>query len=206
MTRPVTDDAARYDRAYFDRWYRHPTRRVRSSAALGREVACVIGMTEQVIGRTVRSVLDVGCGEANWYPALRRRRPALRYTGVDPSAYAVRRFGARRHIRLGSVQTLDALGLRGPFDLIVCSGVLNYLAPAVLTRGLAQIAALLGGVAYLELYTSDDRVTGDTGPAVRRPAAWYRRATRRAGLMPCGLHCYVGRERAATLARLERTS
>jgi O-methyltransferase involved in polyketide biosynthesis len=136
---------------------------------------------------------------------LRRRRPAVRYTGVDPSEYAVRRFGARRHIRLGTVESLDALGLRGPYDLIVCAGVLNYLAPATLTRGLSQIAARLGGLAYLELYTSDDSLTGDTRSAVRRPAAWYRRATRRAGLVSCGMHCYVGADRATTLAALERT-
>jgi SAM-dependent methyltransferase len=199
-----TADAARFDRAYFDRWYRHPTRRVRSPATLAREVACAIGVTEQVIGRTVRSVLDVGCGEGNWYPLLKRRRPALRYTGVDPSDYAVRRFGARRHIRRGSVEALDSIGLRGPYDLIVCAGVLNYLAPSALARGLTHIAALLGGVAYLELYTSDDSVTGDTRPAVRRSPAWYRRATRRAGLVPCGMHCYVGADRATTLAALER--
>jgi SAM-dependent methyltransferase len=199
-------DAARYDRAYFDRWYRHPSRRVRSPAALAREVALVIGVTEHLIGRSVRSVLDVGCGEGLWYPALRRIRPTIRYTGVDPSPYAVRRFGARRHIRLGTVGALDAIGLRGPYDLVVCSGVLNYVAPAELTRGLAHIAALLGGVAYLELYTSDDAVTGDTRPAVRRPAAWYRRMTRRAGLVSCGLQCYVGADRARALAVLERAT
>ncbi|HWZ58620.1 MAG TPA: class I SAM-dependent methyltransferase [Gemmatimonadaceae bacterium] len=197
-------DTARYDRAYFDRWYRHPARRVRSPAALAREVACVIGVTEQLIGRPVRSVLDVGCGEGQWYPALERIRPSIRYTGVDPSAYAVRRFGARRHIQLGTVGALDTLGLRGPYDLVVCAGVLNYVTPSELRRGLTHIAALLGGVAYLELYTSDDAVTGDTRPAVRRAPNWYRRAARRAGLVPCGLHCYVGVERAGTLAALER--
>ena len=197
-------DVTRYDRAYFDRWYRHPVRRVRSPASLAREVACVIGMTEHVIGRSVRSVLDVGCGEGLWYPPLRRLRPTIRYTGVDPSEYAVRRFGARRNIRRGTVGALDAIGLRGPYDLVVCSGVLNYLTPSELTRGLAHIATFLGGVAYLEIYTSDDAVTGDTRPAVRRAPSWYRRAARRAGLVPCGMHCYVGAERADTLAALER--
>jgi SAM-dependent methyltransferase len=164
----------------------------------------VIGVAEHVIGRSVRSVLDVGCGEGLWYPVLHRLRPAVRYTGVDPSPYAVRRFGARRHIRLGTIGALDTLGLGGPYDLVVCSGVLNYLVPTELGAGLAHIAAMLGGVAYLELYTSDDAVTGDTRPAVRRSPAWYRRATRRAGLVACGLHCYVGAERARTLAALER--
>jgi SAM-dependent methyltransferase len=192
-----------YDRAYFDRWYRHPAHRVRSAAWLAREVACVIGVTEHVIGRTVRSVLDVGCGEGNWYPVLKARRPAIRYTGVDPSEYAVKRFGGRRHIRLGNVEELDRLGLRGPFDLIVCSGVLNYLTPAVFERGIAHIAGLLDGVAYLEVYTTDDLVTGDTQPALRRRPAWYRAAMQRAGLVPCGMHCYVTKDQALALAALE---
>lgn len=192
-----------YDRAYFDRWYRHPAHRVRSAAWLAREVACVIGVTEHVLGRTVRSVLDVGCGEGNWYPVLKARRPAIRYTGVDPSEYAVKRFGARRHIRLGNVEELDRLGLRGPFDLIVCSGVLNYLTAAVFQRGLAHIAELLHGVAYLEVYTTDDLVTGDTQTALRRRPAWYRAAMQRADLVPCGMHCYVHKDRAPTLAALE---
>jgi SAM-dependent methyltransferase len=194
---------SRYDRGYFDRWYRHPTHRVRSAAVLAREVACVIGVTEQVIGRPIRSVLDVGCGEGNWYPVLKARRPAVRYIGVDPSDYVVKRFGATRHIRHGNVETLDGLGLRGPFDLIVCSGVLNYLTPPVLQRGIAHIEALLGGVAYLEIYTTDDLVTGDTRSATRRTPSWYRRAMRRAGLVPCGMHCYVHKDRALTLAALE---
>jgi SAM-dependent methyltransferase len=203
MRARMSKTTERYDRAYFDRWYRHPTHRVRSAAWLAREVACVIGITEHIIGRTVRSVLDVGCGEGNWYPVLKARRPGVRYTGIDPSEYVVQRFGERRHIRLGNVEALDQLKLRGPYDLIVCSGVLNYLSPAVFHRGISHIARLLGGVAYLEIYTTDDLVTGDTMTAVRRTPTWYRQAMRRADLVPCGMHCYVTKDRALTLAALE---
>ncbi len=196
--------ARQFDRAYFDRWYRHPVHRVKSAGELSREVEFVLRATEHILGRAVRTVLDVGCGEGNWYPVLAERRPALRYTGVDPSEYAVRQWTARRHIRRGSIGDLGRLGLDGPFDLIISSGVLNYLTPRELTRGLREIAALLGGVAYLELYTDADAVIGDTRDAPRRSAAWYRRATRRAGLVACGLHLYVGSEIAPELAELER--
>ena len=133
-----------FDRAYFDRWYRHPVCRVKSGAELEREVEFVLGATEYLLGRPVRSVLDVGCGEGNWYPPLTARRPRLHYTGVDPSEYAVRRWGKRRNIHHGSV---DHIGVDGQFDLVVCCGVLNYLAADTLTKGLAEIAERVGGVA-----------------------------------------------------------
>jgi SAM-dependent methyltransferase len=177
---------------------------VKSSAERRREVALSIAITEQVLGRPIRSVLDVGCGEGQWYPLVRRQRPAVRYTGVDASAYAVARFGARRHIRLGTIGALDALGLRAPFDLIVCSGILNYLSDTELERGLRQVVAVLDGVVYLELFTTADDVTGDTQFATWRTPAWNRAALARAGLVPCGMHHYVTTGRAdASLAALE---
>jgi SAM-dependent methyltransferase len=156
---------------------------------------------EYILGRPLHSVLDVGCGEGNWYPRLKTLRPKLRYTGVDPSEYAVRRWGRRRNIHLGSV---DNLGVEGEFDLVLCCGVLNYLDVTTLTRGLNQIAQHLGGVAYLDMYTASDAVTGDTRGAKRRSAAWYRDAIRRAGLTACGLHLYVNRPTADQLVSLER--
>jgi SAM-dependent methyltransferase len=196
--------ARRFDRAYFDRWYRHPACRVKERAELEREVDFVLRATEHILARPVRTVLDVGCGEGHWYPALAKRRPAIRYTGVDPSEYAVHRWGRRRNIHLGSLDTIASLGISGPFDLIVCCGVLNYVDTATLTRGLRQVAAILEGVAYLEMYTASDRVTGDTRAAKRRAPSWYRDKLRRAGLTPCGMHLYVGRAMAADLAALER--
>lgn len=196
--------ARRFDRAYFDRWYRHPACRVKERAELEREVDFVLRASEHILGRPVRTVLDVGCGEGHWYPVLAKRRPAIRYIGVDPSEYAVRRWGRRRNIHLGSIDTFASLGVGDAFDLVVCSGVLNYLDTATLTRGLRQIVAVLGGVAYLELYTASDRVTGDTRAAKRRAPSWYREQLRRAGLTPCGMHLYVPRARTTELAALER--
>lgn len=174
---------------------------MKSSAELEREVEFVLGATEYLLGRPVRSVLDVGCGEGNWYPPLTARRPRLRYTGVDPSEYAVRRWGKRRNIHHGSV---DNLGVDGQFDLVVCCGVLNYLAADTLTKGLAEIAERLGGVAYLDMYTASDAVTGDTRGAKRRASSWYRERLHRAGLTACGLHLYVGPAMADQLVTLER--
>lgn len=174
---------------------------MKSRAELEREVEFVLHATEHILGRPLKSVLDVGCGEGNWYPPLITRRPAVRYTGVDPSEYAVRRWGKRRNIYLG---TVDNLGVDGQYDLIICCGVLNYLDPGTLTRGLSQIAGRLEGVAYLDLYTASDAVTGDTRGAKRRVSSWYRERLQRAGLTACGMHLYVDRSTAAQLASLER--
>jgi SAM-dependent methyltransferase len=193
-----------YDRAYFDRWYREPRTRVHAPAEVRRKVRMVVGVAEYMLGRPLRSVLDVGCGEGAWQPILKRLRPAARYVGVDPSAYAVRRFGRRRNIRLGSLERLDEAGLGGPFDLVVCCDVLHYVPADDLARGLRHVRDLLGGVAYLEMYTSDDAIEGDVrGWRGRRPD-FYRRLARRAALTPCGLHCYLSAELARHAAALEK--
>lgn len=194
----------RYDKAYFDKWYRHPAHRVKSAVELARQAAFVLRTTEFVLGHPVRSVLDVGCGEGQWRAALRAHRPRLHYDGVDPSAYAVSRYGRARGLTRGGIEDLDALALRDEYDLVVCCGMLNYLSTSALQRGLVQVARRTGGVAYLELFTSEDAFEGDTQWPSPQPAAWYRRAMKRAGLWPVGMQCYVttaSRDRVSALER-----
>jgi SAM-dependent methyltransferase len=193
-----------YDKAYFDKWYRHPLHRVKSATELRRQVEFVLRLAEWVLGRPVHTVLDVGCGEGNWQPVLRRLRPRVQYDGVDPSEYAVARFGARRGLQRGGIDDLDDLPLRAQYDLVVCCGMLNYLPSATLTRGLAQVARRTGGIAYLELFTASDRFEGDTSWTAPKSAAWYRRVIASAGFHPIGMHAYVPvaqRERVAALER-----
>ena len=195
----------RYDRAYFDRWYRDPRRRVKTPADIARGTGLVVGVAEYLLGRPIRTVLDVGCGEGGWRQALRRLRPSVRYTGVDPSEYVVERFGKRRNIRLGSFGTLDELELDGPFDIIICADMLNYVPTPELVAGLGHVSELLGGIAYLQVYASRDEVEGDRREWHDRPAARYRQLFRDAKLTACGLHCYAGRDLAPVLTALERS-
>jgi SAM-dependent methyltransferase len=194
----------RYDRAYFDKWYRDPRHRVSTPAALARKVTMVVAIAEYQLARPIRSVLDVGCGEAGWRRVLGRLRPGATYLGVDASAYVVARYGRSRNIRLGTFGALDALGLTRPFDLIVCADVLQYVPTADLARGLAQLRALLGGVAYVEAYTVDDELEGDRRAWHDRSAGHYRRLFRQAGLTPLGHHCYVAPPLAFNTTALER--
>ncbi len=197
-------DGRRYDKAYFDKWYRHAAHRVKSPTELARQVRFVLHSAEWVLGRPVRSVLDVGCGEGNWQPVLRSLAPRVHYDGVDPSAYAVARFGKRRGLQQGSIESLDQLALRAQYDLVVCCGMLNYLAPAQLRRGLANVARRTGGMAYLEIFAKGDAIEGDTGWPTLKPVAWYRGVLQDAGFRPLGLQCHVTDARRDTVAALER--
>jgi SAM-dependent methyltransferase len=193
----------RYDRTYFDRWYRHPAHRIGGAADLRRRVAMVVGVAEYLLGRPVRTVLDVGCGEARWRSPLRRLRPSLHYTGVDSSEYVVARFGRRRNIRQGTLGTLSEVGLEAPFDLVICADMLHYVGLAELRRGIGTLAALTGGMAYLDTLTAADGVGGDTRGFHRRSAAAYRRLFEAAGFRQCGPHCWAGPGLAEGMAELE---
>ena len=197
--------ARQYDRRYFDKWYRNPRYRVKSPEELERQATFVLGAAEYVLGRRVRTVLDIGCGEGNWLAPLRKLRRDIHYTGVDSSDYAVRRFGARRNIRLGMIDDLDRLRLRKSYDLILCVGMLNYLEPAQLDRGLDHVYERASGLVYLELFTSADRgVFGDTKGTRLRSPAWYRARLRKARFVSCGMHCYVPDWLEEHLSAMER--
>ncbi len=194
----------RYDRDYFDRWYRDPRWTVVHQGVLARRVQLAVAASEYLLERELRTVLDVGCGEAPWRALLRRARPKVRYTGVDSSAYAVKRYGRTRGIRLGSLATLGRLGLDPPYDLIVCSDVLHYVGTDEARQGLKAIARMLGGVAFIEMFAKEDATEGDQEDFQMRPAATYRRLLREAGLIPLGLHCYAGRLLQRELTTFER--
>jgi SAM-dependent methyltransferase len=195
----------RYDAAYFDKWYRDPEHRVRTAAEFARQVDFVLHLAEWVLERKVTSVLDVGCGEGQWGVALRKRRPRLAYTGIDPSEWAVSMHGKRRGVRQGSITDLDRLlAPDAQFDLVLCVGMLNYLDAPTLRSGLRQVAARTGGVAYLELFTQGDEYVGDTQWPRPKPAAWYRTLLRSSGFVPLGMQCYVTVAEADRLSALER--
>jgi SAM-dependent methyltransferase len=191
----------RYDRAYFDRWYRRAG--IGTPAEVGRVARYVLATAEHLLERPVRSVLDVGCGEAPWRRPLLEERPRLRYVGVDPSAYAVDRYGARRNIVLGGFGDLGQLGLMGPFDVIVCADVLPYVEAAEIRRGLAWIGDNLAGVAYLHAMTAADSFVGDRQGFIRRTPATYERLFATAGFRRIGPHLYAGAALLPALAALE---
>lgn len=194
-----------YDKSYFDRWYRNARTRVVERVDVERKALFAVGAAEYLLGRRVESVLDVGCGEGAWQPVLARFRPRAAYLGVDPSEYAIRRFGRRRNLRLGSFAALDEAGLEGPYDLVICVGVVNYLTPRELAAGLQTIAAATSGMAFVEAFATGDEIEGDTVEWRWRKAAWWREQFRQAGLTPVGMHCYVPPAIRENTVALERS-
>jgi SAM-dependent methyltransferase len=192
-----------YDQAYFDRWYRSRVAPV-TLQSRRRKVRLAVAAAEYVLGRGIRSVLDIGCGEALWRGELRRLRPEVRYQGVDSSEYVIRRFGKRRNIRSGSFATVGRLGLRRKFDLIVCADVVAYVPTPELLRGLRAIGRLLGGVAYIEAYAVTDDMIGDLEGWHFRSESTYRRTFAAAGLIACGLNCWIARAQQHLVSALER--
>lgn len=193
-----------YDRAYFDKWYRDPQHAVGSPAELKRKVAMVLAQAEYYLGRPVRNVLDVGCGEGVWRAPLRALRPRIDYRGLDASPYVVARYGRSRNLGLATFGQLEQLRFDERFDLIVCTDVLHYLKPAEIRAGLVGIGEMLEGIAFLELFTSRDDVDGDRQGFVSRAPSWYLREFSKAGLLPCGSHCYLGPRLGRHIAALER--
>jgi SAM-dependent methyltransferase len=193
-----------YDREYFDRWYRDPADRVATRDSLERKVRMAVGVAEFLLGRRIRTVVDVGCGEAPWYPVLKLLRKDVRYIGVESSDYALERYGRARNIRRGSLADLDTLRLPKRVDLVVCADVLQYVERKEIERGLRAIRRMLGGVAYIESFTIDDAMEGDRDGWYERTADEYRTLFRRAGLMQCGPYCYTNLDELDSLNEFER--
>ena len=200
---PAAAGGKSYDEAYFRKWYRDARTRVHSPDSVRRKVRMVVGVAEYFLGRKLRSVLDVGAGEGAWGREIRRMRPGVRYLGVDPSEWVVARHGRRRNIRLGSFEALPTLKLGRAHDLIVCADMLQYVPDAALTRGIRHLASILGGVAFLEAYTSGDDMEGDLEGWHQRSKSTYRRVFADAGLVACGIHCYLSPRTALRAVELE---
>lgn len=191
----------RYDRAYFDRWYRENG--VGGRARLARKVALAVATAEYHLERPLRTVLDIGCGEGAWRAPLRKLRPRVRYLGFDSSDYAIARFGARRNLHLARFSDFAVLRPCPSVDLLVCADVLHYLPLRKLDRGLPGLAALCGGVAFLECFVREDETEGDGEGFVQRPAVFYRRRFEALGFRQIGSHCWLSPALAEGVTALE---
>jgi S-adenosylmethionine-dependent methyltransferase len=112
------------------------------------------GQLAEAVGRraagTPLRVLDVGCGQGT--QALRLAQAGHHVTGVDISEDLLDRFGtvlsaqpadvrARVHLVHGPGEAAGTL-TPGPFDLVLCHGVLMYLDdPVPMLRALAAVVA-----------------------------------------------------------------
>ena len=192
-----------YDRAYFERWYHNRRTRVNTHAEVRRKVSIAVATAEYFLRRQLRTVLDIGCGEAPWLSHLRALRPRVTYSGLDSSEYVVERYGAQRNIRQASFGDLPSLGLLS-YDLVVCADVMHYVDDRELRAGIAEIARVCEGAAFVEVLTAEDDVIGDLDAFNFRPAAWYRNAFRKVGMTQVGPYCWLSPQLREEAAELER--
>lgn len=184
----------KYDRAYFDRWYRDPTLKdaaIGGRARLARKVALAVATAEYHLERPLRTVLDIGCGEGAWRAPLLKLRPNASYLGFDSSEYAIARHGRRRNLHFARFADFAQLRPCPPVDLLVCSDVMHYLDARELDQGLPGLAELCGGIAFLETFTREDGIDGDTHGFKHRPARFYRERFAATGFTPLGSHLWL---------------
>ncbi len=191
----------RYDKAYFDKWYRR--QRVNAPSEVRRKVALAVAEAEYFVGRTLRDVLDVGCGEGAWREHLRALRPRVAYLGVDASDYVAERFGRSRNIHKAAFGDLASLHIDRTFDLVISSDALHYIDEDELRRGFPELVRLAGGILFLDLLTAEDEIVGDLQGLIRRPAAWYRKLFREHGLRPVGAYTWAAPAIQGTISELE---
>jgi SAM-dependent methyltransferase len=190
-----------YDADYFQRWYREGG--IGDRQRLARKVALAVATAEYHLERPIRSVLDIGCGEGAWRAPLSNLRPKAAYLGFDASEYAVRRYGRTRNVHFARFADFEALRPCPPADLLVCSDVLHYLPVRELDRGLPGLAALCGGVAFLETFTARDSAEGDEHDFRKRSAAFYRNRFEAQGFRQLGSHCWLSPGLADSATELE---
>ncbi|MFT4268892.1 MAG: class I SAM-dependent methyltransferase [Xenophilus sp.] len=140
--------ASSFDEAYYQRFYFDKKTRVADPRHVERLGTFVCDYLKY-LRVPVQRVLDVGCGIGLWRGIVARHFPQAQWHGVEFSAYLCERYGWER----GSV--VDHQTDR-PFDLVICQGVLPYLAPAELRRALHNLGTLSQGALYVEAVSRED--------------------------------------------------
>jgi 2-polyprenyl-3-methyl-5-hydroxy-6-metoxy-1,4-benzoquinol methylase len=191
----------RFDKAYYDRFYRNPETRAMTPASARRQAAFIAAYLRH-LDLPVGRIVDVGCGVGMTLRALVREFPKALARGVEFSTYLCERYGWQP----GSVVDFEA---DQAFDLVVCNDVLTYLDDVACARAIANLARLCRGALYVGILTTDDAQLYDpdrTDPDQHlRPAAWYRRRLQR-HFVSVGGGLYLRRPLDVTVWTLERLS
>jgi SAM-dependent methyltransferase len=177
---------SRFDAAYYRRFYLTAATRATSRAQIDTRGALIAALLEQ-LDIPVRRILDVGCG-LGWYerPLRKRFRNAV-YVGTEISEYLCKTRGWTH----GSIVDLK---LKGRFDLVLCSDVVQYLNDADTARAMANLANWCRGALYFHAPTRRDwhenvDPSGTDVNVYLRTASWYRRQLRKSFVHAgCGIH------------------
>ena len=160
-----------FDRKYYDRFYETKQTRVHGATEIARLCTAVTSFLEWW-SHPLGTVLDVGAGTGLWRDWFKEHRPKVKYRSTEYSAYACAQYGHEQ-------RDISKWRAKEQFDLVVCQGVLPYLADDACAKALENIAAMTGGFLYLEAITKKDikEVIDDVKTDVKvhgRTGAWYR--------------------------------
>ena len=164
-------NADRFDKAYYDRYYRNPGTRVCSPGEVQRQGDFVAAYLRH-LEVPVRSVIDIGCGLGRLLSTLAEAFPKAHALGVESSAYLCAELGWESG-------ALPDYPTHRQYDLVVCYDVLSYLedddaAEAIKALGELTRQALYFGTLTLEDRELCDPVRTDTDVYLRSNR-WYRR-------------------------------
>ena len=198
--RAGTRASARFDRAYYHRYYLDPRTAV-ASPYEARARARLVAAFADLVGLPVGRILDAGCGIGRLKRPLVERFPRAEYVGLEVSEYLCRRYGWE-HCGIEDYRSSER------FDLVICYDVLQYLDAAAATRALANLAALTRGALYFSALTlADWRDNCDQRRTDRdvhmRTGEWYRTRLRRA-FREVGAGLWLRRGAPLILWELER--
>ena len=191
-----------FDAGYYRRFYIDPRTRVTTPAESARRAALIAAILRQ-LEVPVRRILDAGCGLGLLRPALQRAFPKARYVGLEVSEHLCQQRGWIQ----GSIAEYTT---RSPFDLVICSDVLQYLPEREAASALANLARLCRGALYFHALTTEDwQRNADTrcsdGNVYFRSADWHRRRLAR-GFRFVGFGVHVRRGLPVFQWQLERPS
>jgi SAM-dependent methyltransferase len=197
----MTNPHGRFDKQYYERFYEREESRASGPEEFGRLFDFVLNYL-RYIEVPVRDVLDLGCGLGRWGTALAEYDADIKYTGVDPSPYLCETYGWNQ-------TTVDGFKSRRKYDLVICQDVLPYLKPRQIKDGLANIARLTRGAAYIQVVSKQDWDNdvvdpNRTDPAMNRlDADWYRREFKR-HFTNCGGGLFLPKTSETPLWELEK--
>ena len=193
-------NSEKFDREYFDRFYKRPETRASGPEEFARLSRFVLSYLEY-LEIPPREVLDLGCGLGRWKQALQQYDSRIRYTGVDVSPYLCGKFGWTQ----ASVTNFTS---RQKYDLVICQDVLPYLSKRQIRDGLANITRLCRGAAYLQVIAKEDwdedncDLDRTDNTMNRIDAAWYRKAISR-HFTNCGGGVFLPKDTDVVLWKLE---
>ena len=187
----------KFDRSYFERYYgKQPIHTVNEIAHLATAVHEMLAWW----AAPVRSVLEVGAGRGDWSNWYRTLHPTVRVTSTDVSEHSCATFGHKR-------RDIAQWAPKRPFDLVICTDVLQYLDDRAATQALRNLTTATRTCLYFDALTSFDakhtveRSKTDLN-ATLRTGDWYRQRLSR-GFTQAGAGLWIRKGSTVVLHELE---